>query len=81
MRTINETVANFNPNTGPATATIDITYNWVDDAGTPHSQTFTGETLAAAWGDASLTARDKAEAFFLVMRFLTRKIATVDAHI
>ena len=78
-RQVNETYSNFAANTGPTTATVDVTINWIDDAGTPHSQSYPGETLAAAWG--LLSGPDKVELFKLIMRWILRKDVGLDTHL
>lgn len=77
MRSCNETLANFTPNTGPTTATIDITLNWVDDAGTPHTDTRTAVTLPTFW--ALLTPAQQKEAWIEFMRRVDRLINGLDS--
>jgi len=73
---VNVTYSNFNPGTGPGNASFDVTVNWVDDAGTPHSDNRVGVTLPTLWN--LITAAQRKVVFQATAYWMVRMVLGLD---
>lgn len=76
---VNVQISNFNPGTGPANASVDISATWLKDDGTAGSATRTGVTLTQLWTRPAITADIKQQVLMDLIWRLVRIDAGLDS--